>query len=137
VPLIATLALGLAVLGCSRSSDDPPPTRSSTTEAEAAPRLCSMLELALEHAGPRHRSFADLVENDRRDDEAVGAMMTLAMLAEPGAAGRFAPVIEFLARRSEVVRDPGSEEGDVPDPTAAVLRNARDLDRHLADGGCG
>jgi len=134
--LISLVTSGCGMLG-SAGERGATPTTTSTIAVNDDERLCSMLELPLHHVGPGHPSFGDVAVHDVADENAVGAMLTLSILSSPGSMGRFAPILEFLSRRSQVLLDPKHAKSEVPTLTTAIERNARELDRFLADGGCG
>jgi hypothetical protein len=96
--------------------------------------MCRRLELPLDWAQQEHLSIADLVEDS--SDGAKGIRGGIAFLA-PGRApdaGPFEPVMSYLAKRGAAEARPGRRL--VP-PSKIVRANARELDRFLADGGCG
>lgn len=135
----AALSLGLLVLlsGCglelSRTDD-----RSGPTTTTGPDMFCDLVSIVAPEMRADGLSFADLVEDASPDGLASGysAGIAFAMMARGrNHAGRFRPVLGYLADRS--VSSMPSGNSKAPKLTDGIRANAEELDRFLADGGCG
>jgi hypothetical protein len=131
----AVLALSLAsATGCGRSHSSEPVAHTPTTTEEPS-RFCELLVEPRKFLADEGLTFVELLT--AHGVQANGVLGTIAFLSPQDVKGgnRFRPVLRFLVLRSAVEASNGSEPA--PTITPAVRRNARELDRFLADGGCG
>lgn len=111
----------------------------TTTVPAARPELlCDLVGIPLEAMREDGTTFVDVVEDQTGEeaDDAIGAMVALGLMARGSdAAGRFEPVLRYLAERA-VAGEEGNGEPP-PELTPGIRANARALDRELARQGCG
>lgn len=117
-------------------ADDRIPT--TTAPPDRPEQLCDLVGIPLRAMREDGTTFVDVVEDQTGEgaDDAIGAMVALGLMARgSGAAGRFEPVLRYLAERA-ISGEEGNGEAP-PQLTAVVLDNARALDRELARQDCG
>lgn len=135
---VILLLLMCVCAGCGSGRSDRDARPSTTTAMPTRPPLlCDLVTIPLESMEADGTTFLEVVEDQTGEgaDQAISAMIGLGLMARGAeAAGRFEPVLRYLAERSAASLD--QEDDPPPKLTEAIRENARELDAELARGRC-
>lgn len=129
------MVMGIVVIlvaGCGRA--EPAPDPSAASDGPRA-QMCDRLELPVEWMRKDDLGFEQLLTETSQEAEGVRAGIALLGPGSASDAGQFRPSLKYLSKRFEA--ESGDSRSTPPPPSERVIRSAKELDRFLADGGCG
>lgn len=98
-------------------------------------RLCEIIAVPVDAMEAKGLSVEEALTEPGKTGIGVRAGFAFMRADEESGAERFRPALRYLSSRWNAESWEG--EKDPAPPSAAVVANARELDRFLADGGCG
>ena len=132
IRLAVAVVLGAVLTSCSCASLATP---SEPSDRPGESRFCTLLAVPFGQMEERHLTVAQVLTLRGKHGVGVRAGFTFLRIDEVPGAERFRPVLRYLAKRWSAESLHGDAQPDPP--SAAVIENARELDRFVADGGCG